>query len=44
MMLDDQATLEGHRTGVVAEANVTEILFTTPKDPRTEAYITGRIG
>jgi phosphate transport system ATP-binding protein len=44
MMLDDQATLAGHRTGVVAEVNSTDILFTNPSDPRTEAYITGRIG
>lgn len=44
MMLDDQASLAGHRTGVVAEVNSTDILFTNPSDPRTEAYITGRIG
>ncbi|GIW87419.1 MAG: phosphate import ATP-binding protein PstB [Isosphaeraceae bacterium] len=44
MMLDDQASLAGHRTGIVAEANATDILFTNPRDPRTEAYITGRIG
>ena len=44
MLLDDVATLEGHRTGVVAEFSSTEKLFTTPTDPRTEAYITGRIG
>jgi phosphate transport system ATP-binding protein len=44
MMLDDAATREGHRTGIVAEFSPTELLFTNPKDPRTEAYITGRIG
>jgi phosphate transport system ATP-binding protein len=44
MMLDDEAAREGVRTGIVAEFNPTELLFTTPRDPRTEAYITGRIG
>ena len=33
-----------HRTGVIAEFSPTDRLFTTPTDPRTEAYITGRIG
>ena len=44
MMLDDFSVSHGSRTGVVAEFSSTEILFTNPKDPRTEAYITGRIG
>ncbi len=44
MMLDEQASQEGHRTGVVAEFSPTELLFTNPRDSRTEAYITGRIG
>jgi ABC-type phosphate transport system ATPase subunit len=26
------------------EVGVTKELFTTPRDPRTEAYITGRFG
>jgi phosphate transport system ATP-binding protein len=43
LMLDDSAK-DGHRTGVIAEFSATDILFTNPKDPRTEAYITGRIG
>jgi phosphate transport system ATP-binding protein len=43
MMLDDSAK-DGQRIGVLAEFNPTEILFTNPKDRRTEAYITGRIG
>jgi phosphate transport system ATP-binding protein len=43
MMLDEKSTA-GHRTGVVAEFSPTHELFTNPKDPRTEAYITGRIG
>ncbi|MEO6808757.1 MAG: phosphate ABC transporter ATP-binding protein PstB [Isosphaeraceae bacterium] len=44
LMLDEAASKDGHRTGIVVEFNPTELLFTTPKDPRTEAYITGRIG
>ena len=44
LMLDDEATNNGQRTGVIAEFSPTERLFTNPKDPRTEAYITGRIG
>ena len=43
MMLDD-STISHARTGIVVEFSPTEILFTNPKDPRTEAYITGRIG
>ena len=43
LMLDDTAK-DGHRTGVIAEFSATDRLFTNPKDPRTEAYITGRIG
>jgi len=30
--------------GTVVEYNPTPQLFTTPSDPRTEAYITGRFG
>jgi phosphate transport system ATP-binding protein len=40
----DEASTEGHRTGILAEFSPTDLLFTNPKDPRTEAYITGRIG
>jgi phosphate transport system ATP-binding protein len=40
----DEALKDGQRTGVLAEFSPTEILFTNPKDRRTEAYITGRIG
>jgi len=40
----DEASLEGHRTGILAEFSPTDLLFTNPKDKRTEAYITGRIG
>jgi phosphate transport system ATP-binding protein len=44
MMLDDLSIGNGHRTGIVAEFSPTDRLFTNPKDSRTEAYITGRIG
>ncbi len=44
LMLDEAAVLGGHRTGLIAEFSPTERLFTNPRDPRTEAYITGRIG
>jgi phosphate transport system ATP-binding protein len=40
----DETIKDGHRTGVIAEFSPTGLLFTNPKDPRTEAYITGRIG
>jgi phosphate transport system ATP-binding protein len=40
----DESSADGHRTGVIAEFSPTDRLFTNPKDPRTEAYITGRIG
>jgi phosphate transport system ATP-binding protein len=43
LMLDEAST-EGQRTGILAEFSPTDVLFTNPKDPRTEAYITGRIG
>ena len=43
LMLDETST-EGHRTGILAEFSPTDLLFTNPKDKRTEAYITGRIG
>jgi phosphate transport system ATP-binding protein len=43
LMLDESST-EGHRIGILAEFSPTDILFTNPKDKRTEAYITGRIG
>jgi phosphate transport system ATP-binding protein len=43
LMLDD-ASDDGHRTGILAEFSPTDLLFTNPQDKRTEAYITGRIG
>jgi phosphate transport system ATP-binding protein len=42
-MLDDDAR-DGQRIGIIAEFSSTDRLFTNPKDARTEAYITGRIG
>jgi phosphate transport system ATP-binding protein len=43
LMLDEGAA-NGHRTGIIAEFSPTDRLFTNPRDSRTEAYITGRIG
>jgi phosphate transport system ATP-binding protein len=40
----DEGSGDGHRPGILAEFSPTDLLFTTPKDKRTEAYITGRIG
>jgi phosphate transport system ATP-binding protein len=40
-----EVTEEGdQRTGILAEYDRTEVIFTNPSDPRTEAYITGRFG
>ncbi len=33
-----------HRTGRVVEFADTEKIFTNPDDPRTEAYVTGKVG
>jgi phosphate transport system ATP-binding protein len=38
--LDD----EEHRSGRVVEFDNTEKIFTNPSDPRTEAYVTGKVG
>ena len=35
---------ERHRTGRMVEYDATELVFTTPSDTRTEAYVTGRVG
>jgi phosphate transport system ATP-binding protein len=32
------------RTGVLVEYGPTEHIFQNPRDPRTQAYVTGRIG
>jgi phosphate transport system ATP-binding protein len=39
--LDDS---EKQRTGRVVEFDDTEKIFTNPSDPRTEAYVTGKVG
>jgi phosphate transport system ATP-binding protein len=33
-----------NRTGRVVEFDDTEKIFTNPSDPRTEAYVTGKVG
>jgi phosphate transport system ATP-binding protein len=38
MMIDDQ------RAGQMIEFNETQVIFTNPKDKRTEDYVTGRFG
>jgi phosphate transport system ATP-binding protein len=38
MMMDDQ------RAGSVIEMGPTKGIFTRPRDPRTEDYVTGRFG
>src|SRR6266511_4393059 len=35
---------DGHRVGTVVEYDLTDHIFTNPKDPRTEDYVTGRFG
>jgi phosphate transport system ATP-binding protein len=35
---------ERHRTGRVVEFDTTERIFQNPTDPRTEAYVTGKVG
>ncbi|MGH9023163.1 MAG: phosphate ABC transporter ATP-binding protein PstB [Acidimicrobiia bacterium] len=35
---------QGSRFGMLVEFDRTETLFTTPSDPRTEGYVTGRFG
>jgi phosphate transport system ATP-binding protein len=35
---------QGHRSGRVVEFDDTEKIFTNPGDPRTEAYVTGKVG
>ena len=44
LMLDDGPTNNAQKPGIIAEFSPTDRLFTNPTDPRTEAYITGRIG
>jgi phosphate transport system ATP-binding protein len=35
---------ERHRTGRIVEFDATEKIFQNPADPRTEAYVTGKVG
>jgi phosphate transport system ATP-binding protein len=35
---------EKHRTGRIVEFDTTEKIFQNPTDPRTEAYVTGKVG
>jgi phosphate transport system ATP-binding protein len=35
---------DGEGAGRLVEYDATDTMFTTPRDPRTEAYITGRFG
>ena len=37
-------TMDEDRAGMLVEYGPTAHLFTTPSDPRTEGYITGRFG
>jgi phosphate transport system ATP-binding protein len=41
VVLDEE---EQHRHGRIVEYDVTETIFQNPADPRTEAYVTGRVG
>jgi len=35
---------EGERSGILVEYDETQKIFTSPSDPRTEGYVTGRFG
>jgi phosphate transport system ATP-binding protein len=39
-----EGSAEGERCGVLAEVGTARQIFSAPADPRTEAYITGRVG
>jgi phosphate transport system ATP-binding protein len=41
VLRDEQSDV---RTGVLVEYDLTEHLFQNPRDPRTQAYVTGRMG
>lgn len=43
-LMPDEPSTDGQRSGILVEFSPTDRLFTNPKDKRTEAYITGRIG
>jgi phosphate transport system ATP-binding protein len=44
MALDADNREAEHKTGQVVEYADTQTIFTNPSDPRTEAYVTGRVG
>ena len=35
---------DGSRVGRLVEYDRTDVIFTSPSDPRTEGYVTGRFG
>ena len=37
-------TVDDERVGYLVEHDDTERIFTNPSDPRTEAYVTGKVG
>ena len=37
-------TVSDDRVGNLVEFDATETIFTNPADPRTEAYVTGKVG
>jgi phosphate transport system ATP-binding protein len=41
VVLDEE---EKHRRGQIVEYDWTENIFQNPRDTRTEAYVTGRVG
>jgi phosphate transport system ATP-binding protein len=41
VLRDEQSDV---RTGVLVEYDLTENMFQNPRDPRTQAYVTGRMG
>jgi phosphate transport system ATP-binding protein len=43
-LMPEDGSTDHHRSGILVEVSPTDVLFTNPKDKRTEAYITGRIG
>lgn len=40
---DEEAAKRGARTGTLTEVSPTDVLFTNPRDKRTEDFITGRV-
>lgn len=40
----EEASEGDRRSGTLVEVDRTQVMFSTPSDPRTEAYVTGRFG